>query len=273
MAIDLSNKDGGDRGYRIIPDRLMFHIRRIGYFIKEEKTAKMVNEYNIYQQMYLSDMERLYGRQFMMEYIDHNPNTLKDIYSLSSCLSHRKELHRKKMCENIVPMSIGDSDFDADDFITFEKKAKSIEEYSLYRELYDEHYRYLLDSYRPWEYEDEFCIVKPPEDITELLRVCNYDDQGNQWGPFINRFLHGELRVLLAKERNTGKVIEYYYILDNNMICVTMQEEGESATASIAERYAECRNLTILLKQKDFEFREDSFLEALTVQYNMGRRV
>ena len=52
----------------------------------------MVNEYNIYQQMYLSDIERLYGRQFMMEYIDHNPNTLKDIYSLRSCLSHRKAL-------------------------------------------------------------------------------------------------------------------------------------------------------------------------------------
>ena len=232
----------------------------------------MVNEYNIYQQMYLSDMERLYGRQFMTEYIDHNSNTLKDIYSLSSCLSHRKALLRKKMCENIVPLSIGDSDFYADDFITFEKKVGSIEEYSLYRELYDEHYHYLLDSYRPWEYEEEFCIAKPPEDIAELLRVCDYDDQGNQRGPFINRFLYGELRVLLAKERSTGKVIEYYYILDNNMICVTMQEEGEPATASIAERYADYRNLTLLTKQKDFVLREDSFLEALTLQYNMGKR-
>ena len=234
----------------------------------------MVNEYNIYQQMYLSDMERLYGRQFMMEYIEHNSNTLNDIYSLGSCLSHRKVLLRKKLCENIVPVSIGDSDFDADDFITFEKKAGSIKEYSLYRELYDEHYRYLLDCYKPWESEDEICIVRPPENIPELLRVCDYDDQGNQRGPFINRCIYGELRVLFVKARATGDVIEYYYVLDNNMICVTMQEEGtDIKAASIAEHYADSRNLTILSKQKDFVFHEDSFLEALILQYNMGKRV
>ena len=233
-----------------------------------------IADYNLYQQMYLSDMDKMFGREYMMEYVDQNESALKRIDSLRACLSFRKELIKKKMCENIVPYSIGDSDFDADDFITFEKKAESIKEYSLYRELYDEHYRYLLDSYKPWEYEDEFCIVKPPKDIAELLRVCDYDDQGNQRGPFINRFLHGELRVLLAKERNTGKVIEYYYILDNNMICVTMQEEGtDIKAASIAEHYADSRNLTILSKQKDFVFHEGSFLEALTLQYNMGRRV
>ena len=174
------------------------------------------------------------------------------------------------MCENIIPISIGDLDFDPEAFIVYEQKAESICEYSLYRKLYDEQYRLLLDSYKPWEYEDAFCIVKPPEDIPELLRICNYDDQGNARGPFVDRVIDADLKVLLVKTKTTGRLLEYYYIQDNNMICVTVSSE-EADSCVTAQTYADSKKLTLLNQTTDFVFREDAFLEALTAQYRMGK--
>ncbi|MDO4206199.1 MAG: hypothetical protein Q4D15_01250 [Lachnospiraceae bacterium] len=226
--------------------------------------------FNLYQQMFLHDIGNLFGMQFLIEYIKENPDTLKDIYSLKTCFWHRRELLKKKMCENILSVSIGDTDFDAEAFIAYEQKAESISEYSLYRKLYDEHYRMLLDSYKPWEYEDTFRIIKPPEDIPELLRICNFDDQGNARGSFVYRVIDADLRVLLVKARTTGRLLEYYYIQDNNMICVTVpSEEAEGCLA--AQTYADSKKLTLLNQTTDFVFREDAFLEALTAQYRMGK--
>lgn len=226
--------------------------------------------FNLYQQMFLHDIGNLFGEQFLIKYIKENPDTLKDIFSLKTCFWHRRELVKKKMCENILSVSIGDTDFDPEEFIAYEQKAGSLCEYALYRKLYDEHYRLLLDSYKPWEYEDTFCIVKPPEDIPELLRTCNYDDQGNTRGPFVYRVIDGDLKVLLVKVRTTGRLLEYYYIQDNNMISVTVpSEDAEGCLA--AQTYADSKKVTLLNQTTDFVFREDAFLEALTAQYRMGK--
>ncbi len=236
----------------------------------ENDQGNMYCGFNLYQQMFLHDIGELFGRQFLTEFLQENPDTLNNIYSLRTCFWHRRELLKKKMCENIVPVSIGDLDFDPEAFITYEQKAESISEYSLYRKLYDEHYQMLRDSYKPWEYEDTFCIIKPPEDIPELLRICNFDDQGNARGSFVYRVIDADLRVLLVKARTTGRLLEYYYIQDNNMICVTVpSEEAEGCLA--AQTYADSKKLTLLNQTTDFVFQEDAFLEALTAQYRMGK--
>lgn len=232
---------------------------------------KIQEGHNIYQQIFLRDLAYYFGNKALADFLKTDADSLKKIYSLRTCLWHRRELIKKKDCEGIVQVSIGNSDFDPDEFITYEQKAGSIEEYSLYRRLYDEHYGCLLDLYKPWENEDEFCIIKPPEDIPELLRVCNYDDQGNQCGPFINRVLNEDLKVLLVRTRTTARLLEYYYIQDNNMICVTVPSEENAADYSAAETYATSRNLTLINRTKDFVLREDAFLEALTAQYEMGK--
>ena len=238
----------------------------------ENDQEKMYCGFNLYQQMFLHDIGNLFGIQFLIEYIKENPDTLKDIYSLKTCFWHRRELLKKKMCENIIPISIGDLDFDPEAFIVYEQKAESICEYSLYRKLYDEQYRLLLDSYKPWEYEDAFCIVKPPEDIPELLRICNYDDQGNARGPFVDRVIDADLKVLLVKTKTTGRLLEYYYIQDNNMISVKKFDAGDGDTGySLAETYADSRNLTLIHRSKEFVFQENTFLEALTAQFEMGK--
>ena len=230
----------------------------------ENDQGKTYCGFNLYQQMFLHDIGELFGMQFLIEYIKESPDTLKDIYSLKTCFWHRRELLKKKMCENIIPISIGDLDFDPEAFIVYEQKAESICEYSLYRKLYDEHYRFLLASYKPWEYEDEYVFIKPPVDIPELLRVCNYDDQGNLHGPFLNRVLDGDVKVLLAREKETGGLLEYYYIQDNNMISV-------AADQSAAESYADSRNFTLINRSSSFVFQENAFLEALTEQFELGK--
>ena len=220
--------------------------------------------YNLYQQLFLQDLVDYFGPDALVAFLENDGETLKNIYSFRTCFWHRRELVKKKRCEGIIPVSIGDSDFDLEEFITYEQKTASIEEYSLYRKLYDEHYRFLLDSYKPWEYENESCIVRPPADILELLRICNYDDQGNLHGPFINRVMDGDLKVLLVREKETGCLLEYYYIQDNNMISVAIDQ-------SIAESYADSRNLTLIHRSKEFLFQENAFLEALTAQFEMGK--
>ena len=236
-----------------------------------EAFRKIQEGHNIYQQIFLKDLAEYFGIKALADFLKTDADSLKGIYSLRTCLWHRRELIRKKNCEGIVPVSIGNSDFDPDEFITYEQKAGSIEEYSLYRRLYDEHYACLLDLYKPWEYEDEFCIIKPPKDIPELLMICNYDDQGNLRGPFINRVLNEDLKVLLGRTRTTARLLEYYYIQDNNMICVTVPTEEDEADYSAAETYATSRNLTLVNQSKDFVFQEDAFLEALTARYEMGK--
>ena len=220
--------------------------------------------YNMYQQLFLEDLMHSFGPDALVAFLENDGETLKNIYSFRTCFWHRRELAEKKRCEGIIPISIGESDFDPEEFITYEQKAASIEEYSLYRKLYDEHYRFLLDSYKPWEYENESCIVRPPADILELLRICNYDDQGNLHGPFINRVMDGDLKVLLVREKETGCLLEYYYIQDNNMISVAIDK-------SIAESYADSRNLTPIHRSKEFLFQENAFLEALTAQFELGK--
>ena len=220
--------------------------------------------YNMYQQLFLEDLMNYFGPDALVAFLENDGETLKNIYSFRTCFWHRRELVKKKTYEGIIPISIGDSHFDPEEFITYEQKAASIEEYSLYRKLYDEHYRFLLDSCKPWEYEDECCIVRPPADISELLRVCNYDDQGNIHTPFINWVLDGDLKVLLVTEKETGSLLEYYYIQDNNMISVTIDQ-------SIAKSYADSRNLTLIRRSKEFLFQENAFLEALTAQFELGK--
>ena len=220
--------------------------------------------YNLYQQLFLEDLMNYFGPDALVAFLKNDRETLKNIYSFRTCFWHRRELVKKKRYEGIISISIGDSNFNPEEFITYEQKAASIEEYSLYRKLYDEHYRFLLDSYKPWEYEDESCTVRPPADILELLRICNYDDQGNLHGPFVNRVMDGELKVLLVRGKDTGDLLEYYYIQDNNMISVV-------ADQSIAESYADARNLTLLNRSKEFVFQENAFLEALTAQFEMGK--
>ena len=235
-----------------------------------EGFRKIQEGHNIYQQIFLKDLAEYFGNKALADFLKTDADSLKGIYSLRTCLWHRRELIRKKNCEGIVPVSIGNSDFDPDEFITYEQKAGSIEEYSLYRRLYDEHYACLLDLYKPWEYEDTFCILKPPKDISELLRVCDYDDQGNERGPFVNRVMDGDLKVLFVRTRTTARLLEYYYIQDNNMVCVTVPGAEGEAEYSVAEVYADSRNLTLLKRSKDFVFQENAFLEALTAQYEMG---
>ena len=76
--------------------------------------------------------------------------------------------------------------------------------------------------------------------------------------------------MLLVKIRTTGNLLEYYYIQDNNMICVTVpSEETDSCVA--AQTYADSRKLTFINQTTDFVFREDAFLEAPTAQYQMGK--
>ena len=220
--------------------------------------------YNMYQQLFLEDLMNHFGPDALVAFLENDRETLKNIYSFRTCFWHRRELVKKKRYEGIIPISIGDSNFNPEEFITYEQKAASIEEYSLYRKLYDEHYRFLVESCKPMVYEDESCIVRPPADIPELLRVCNYDDQGNLHGPFINRVMDGDLKVLLVREKETGGLLEYYYIQDNNMISVTIDQ-------SIAESYADARNLTLIHRSKEFLFQENAFLEALTAQFEMGK--
>ncbi|MBO4909208.1 MAG: hypothetical protein J5476_08015 [Lachnospiraceae bacterium] len=228
--------------------------------------------YNLYQQLFLEDLMNYFGPDALVAFLENDGETLKNIYSFRTCFWHRRELIKKIRYEGIIPVSIGDSNFNPEEFITYEQKAASIEEYSLYRKLYDEHYHFLLDSYKPWEYEDESYIVRPPADIPELLKVCNYDDQGNLHGPFINRVMDGDVKVLLVRSKETGCLLEYYYIQDNNMISVKKFDAGDGDTGySLAETYADSRNLTLIHRSKEFVFQENAFLEALTAQFEMGK--
>ena len=70
----------------------------------------------------------------------------------------------------------------------------------------------------------------------------------------------GDVKVLLVREKETGDLLEYYYIQDNNMICV-------AADKPIAKSYADARNLTLVHRSKEFVFQENAFLEALTAHW------